>query len=254
MNFLVVNDDGFQALGILLLQKALSRFGSVYVSSPMVEQSASSQRVSIGNFINVKRIKSSYQANGVILVDGTPADCVRVGLKEWDNIDFDLILCGVNHGANLSYDTLYSGTLAAGKEAALYQISSIAFSSDVVDETTFNHLLIELTKLIEWILEQEIYKKFPLLNINIPSKNVLGYKIVPLGQRKSEPNYLKTETKFIFSGLSYSDVKSGENDYSAFRSGYITITPIKIDQNDHPQIEKLRKYLLKNKGENNGTI
>jgi 5'-nucleotidase len=254
MNFLVVNDDGYLANGILLLQKALTRFGSVYVSAPFVEQSASSQKITLASEITIKRIKSSYQANGVIIVDGSPSDCIRIGLREWDDVDFDCVFSGVNQGTNLSYDTLYSGTLAAAKEASLYGISAIALSTDKISEETQDGLLIELTKLIEFILDNEIYKKFSLLNINIPSKNNLGIKVTSVGEHQQEPQYLKTSNKFILSGLVQNDNRQKESDYSYFNQGYITISPIKIDQTDNSQLDKLTKLINKIKGDNDATI
>jgi len=244
MNFLVVNDDSYTSLGIEILTKALLKFGNVYVCAPLTEQSACSQRITIGNKLLKYYLKENNYAIKTLAVDGTPADCVKVGLKYFDNIDFDIIFSGINHGPNLSYDTLYSGTVGAIKEASLDSYPAIAFSSIHIKENEIQ-LFNDVVDLLDLIIRSKLYEKFTLLNINIPP-NQNGIRVCKLGTTRYSSNLKKLDDNSY--SQDYNNLSTSvdeDNDYYYFHQGYITITPLITDQTDHKELKSLTNSIKK---------
>ena len=143
---LVVNDDGYDALGIILLAKHLTKYGDVTVYAPATGQSAQSQAITC--FTSIKREEVFDMGYKCYKVFGKPADCVRLatGLE-----DFDLVVSGINNGFNIGIDTLYSGTIGAALDANLHGISSIALSAPRGKVADF-----------EFILDQVLEKCFEI--------------------------------------------------------------------------------------------
>jgi 5'-nucleotidase len=121
MNILVVNDDGYQAEGLGILVRALAPFGNVYVSAPKDHQSAKSHAITIKSRIETFITEPIFGSVATLVVDGMPADATRLGLKVF-NVDFDLVVSGINYGMNIAKDVLYSGTVAAALEAKVFGI------------------------------------------------------------------------------------------------------------------------------------
>ena len=130
MNILLTNDDGFEAKGIRTLYKLLQKYGNVVIVAPDSPRSAGSASVTLDRPIQLVKVEEN-----IFKCSGTPVDCVSLGLCVL-NMDFDIVVSGCNNGLNISYDTMYSGTIGACLEAMIFQKPAIAFSSnnmDVVD-------------------------------------------------------------------------------------------------------------------------
>src|SRR6266702_6764970 len=159
MRILISNDDGIYSPGILPLAKAAARFGDVRIVAPDVEQSSMSHAITSSRPLRFKRIHvGEFEAYSV---NGTPADCVALGMHRWGHVD--LVLSGINLGLNLGNSCWHSGTLAAAKQAALLGSRGIAFSTAVSDkeEPNFSALEPYVAKVLDLLLEE---KTMPLVN------------------------------------------------------------------------------------------
>lgn len=240
MNILLVNDDGFDAKGLEVMAHALSHFGKVYVCAPKFHQSAKSHAISIANRILIEKTTNVKYATRTIKVDGTPADCVRVGLKYFD-VDFDLVVSGINQGNNVGKNIIYSGTVAAALEGKILGVNSIAFSADSIE---LDYIFDECVKIIDELLENKLHEGNYILSINFPSKTFekpLGVKITHQGKRYLHAEYIESEKENIYF-VKYSQVEymeSDNSDISAFENGYISITPIIEDRTNYEAFENL---------------
>jgi len=240
MNILIVNDDGIGKEGLNTLVKAASYFGQVYVAAPKYQQSAMSASITIKGPIEIEEITPIYGSRRTVVVTGTPVDTLRAGLKVFDQ-EFDLVLSGINHGPNLATDVHYSGTVAAAYEAAINQIPAIAFSAHDIN---LEYVYDETVKILDEIIESQVYKKAFVLNINYPHKSfkkVQGVKITKLGMRIQHIEYVKSDKPNIYN-FSYSMINYKEDDDSdieAFNQGYVSITPLKFDRTDFDAIKRM---------------
>ncbi len=161
MRILVTNDDGIYSPGIHALATVAARFGQVRVVAPDAEQSATGHAITILRPLRYRRIKladfEAYQVNG------TPADCVALGLHHWDGAD--LVLSGINLGYNLGHDVWHSGTVAAAKQAAFLNVPAIAFSATFEVDPTYEALIPGIEQVINLLLEST--RPF-LVNVNLP--------------------------------------------------------------------------------------
>ena len=236
MRILITNDDGISALGIKLLVDWAKKLGEVTVVAPKVEQSGKSHGIEL---INPVEVKSSSLFDGVraYSVDSTPADCVRfgiLGLKE----SFDLVLSGINRGANMGKDIVYSGTVGAIFEAAALGHKAIAFSTF---PDTLNEAAQYLDDIYEFIIENKLLELNPIYNINIPAK-ANGIKITRQGR-----SYFADEFEHIGNDMykqkgyyiADEDSENQDLDAVAVMNGKISITPMNNDRTE----QEVFKYL-----------
>ncbi len=240
MNILVVNDDGYQAEGLSILVRALSPFGNVYVSAPKDHQSAKSHAITIRSRIETFLTEPIFGSTATLVVDGSPADATRLGLKVF-NVDFDLVVSGINYGPNIAKDILYSGTVAAAMEAKILGVDAIAISAP---HTKLAYLYDETIKLMDEIMETKLFAFDGILNINFPKETYArpkGVKITSMGLRLQHAEFVKSERPDIFhiksSIISYQE--DVESDVLAFEDGYISITPLAIDRTDYKRIKEI---------------
>ncbi len=240
MNILVVNDDGYQAEGLGILVRALAPFGNVYVSAPKNHQSAMSHAITIRSRIETFVTEPLSGSRATLVIDGTPADAVRLGVKVFD-VDFDLVVSGINYGANIAKDIMYSGTVAAALEAKILGIDAIAISAP---NPRLEYLYDETIKLFDELIETEIYKSDGILNINFPKETYLrpkGVKITSQGLRLQHAEYVKSEKADVFhiKGSIINYQEHPESDVTAFDDGFISITPLKVDRTDYKRIKEI---------------
>jgi len=240
MNILVVNDDGYQAEGLSILVRALSPFGNVYVSAPKDHQSAKSHAITIRSRIETFLTEPIFGSTATLVVDGSPADATRLGLKVF-NVDFDLVVSGINYGPNIAKDILYSGTVAAAMEAKILGVDAIAISAP---HTKLAYLYDETIKLMDEIMETKLFAFDGILNINFPKETYArpkGVKITSMGLRLQHAEFVKSERPDIFhiksSIISYQE--DVESDVLAFEDGYISITPLAIDRTNYKRIKEI---------------
>ena len=235
MNILLTNDDGYDSKGIHVLKEKLKKYGTVVVVAPKYPMSAKSVSITLGKGIRVDKIEDN-----VFSCDGTPADCVSFGSKML-NVDFDLVVSGCNNGFNLSYDTMYSGTVGAALEALTYGIKSIAFSC----EGDFDFIEKHFDEVFEYILKKDLLSKEYLLNVNFPKGDeIKGIKLSSLYYSDNQYDYfyLKEEDGYhAYRKLKtdYSDDK--ESDCYLINHGYVSITPLNKSYFSKTLLDNLRK-------------
>ena len=258
MNILVVNDDGIGAVGIHKLAEALSETGDVYICSPHVEQSGSGHGITMGRMVYVEDVPFA-EAKAAISMEGTPADCVKIGLEVYRDrgVLMDMVFSGFNHGMNLGTDTFYSGTVSAAVEGALCGLPSAAMSisSNMSPDRSCGHFETAM-KLARHIARSEMFSKkagkapkelsvdfihedHTILNVNIPDKSpedIKGVKVCPLSYRAYDEWFRKGRdergrTGYYISGVPQiiGDADAEESDIIANRLGYVTITPLHFD-------------------------
>jgi 5'-nucleotidase len=242
MRILVTNDDGYMAGGIQMLAKAAERLGTVTVVAPDREQSATSHSLTLHYPLRVRRASEAVQ-----VVDGTPTDCVMLAVGELLVERPDFVLSGVNHGANLGDDVLYSGTVAAAMEATILGIPAIAIShvgnshDDLADWTDV------LCALLQQLMTRGDFPGETLLNVNLPAgrpDEVLGVRVTTLGRREYVGSLTRASDP---AGREYFWIGGGESkwwggadsDFRAIHEGYISVTPLHLDLTNYKLLEAL---------------
>lgn len=244
MRILVSNDDGYNAPGIEALARALSGLGEITVVAPETNHSGASNSLTLNRPLSVRTA-----ANGFHYVNGTPSDCVHVALTGGLIADRpDLVVSGINNGANLGEDTLYSGTVAAASEGYLFGIPSIAFS---LIEKGWAHLD-DAARAARQIVERQLAHPMGavLLSVNIPSRryeDLTGYAVTRLGKRHPSQPVVRTTTPYgdtvywIGPVGQASDAGPG-TDFHAVAQGSVSLTPLRLDLTQHEQLDALRGW------------
>ncbi|MFQ3675550.1 MAG: 5'/3'-nucleotidase SurE [Endomicrobiia bacterium] len=237
---IITNDDGIFGLGLFPLIKELSSLGEIFVIVPEKEMSAASHSLSLFTPVRVRPIIFNNQK--IHLVSGTPVDCVRVGFIQFQKQKTDIVVAGINQGANLGQDVIYSGTVAAAREAMFLGTTGIAVS--LIEKGKYNYV----SKVVKEITKLVYEKKFKgLLNINFPNKSFKGIKITTLGERryKNVVHVKKDPLGFPYYWLKSDLIKNvninKKSDIYAVSKGYISITPIITDLTDKPVLTSLEK-------------
>jgi 5'-nucleotidase len=219
MNILLTNDDGINATGINLVFDILSKKHNVYVVAPMEHMSAKSCSITI-----FRTLKFDVLSKNKIALDGTPADCVSFALSYFEDIKFDLLISGVNYGFNISYDTLYSGTIGACIQATLNHLPSIAISCDGNFELVEEHL----EKTFEYIVNNYFPKGEYLINVNFPIGNeIKGHKLSKLYLRNDKHWIIQNGNEIRFQRELDNDMTLDDSDWYLVNNGYVSITPLK---------------------------
>jgi len=245
MRILLSNDDGYLAEGIQMLSQTLSKLGELTVVAPDRNRSAASNSLTLSRPIRAFKV-----ADGFYKVDGTPTDCVHLGITGLLEQDPDIVVSGINAGANLGDDVLYSGTVAAATEGRFMGFPALAVS---LNGTTHYE---SAAKAVLFIINQ--LKQCPLdddkiLNINVPDlawADIKGFKSTRLGRRcKAEPIIQQKDPygSPVYwvgrAGVPEQDQK--ETDFEAIHEGYISVTPIHIDMTRHEGVAPLQTWLDK---------
>lgn len=217
MNILLTNDDGYNAPGILLLKELLAKYGEVTIVAPKNHMSAKSCSITIGvPLVITEEDKDIYSFTG------TPADCVSFALTSMDKT-FDLVVSGCNAGWNVSYDTIYSGTIGACLEALLLRVPSIAFSSENGLEVVKD----SFDKVMDYILTNNLISKDYLLNVNFPNSEVKGISLSTEYYRKDTNYFTRVENGYLpyrHVQNDFSDQK--DSDCYHVTHGIISIVPL----------------------------
>lgn len=243
MNILISNDDGYLSTGIALLARIAGEFANVRVVAPERDRSGVSNSLTLDRPLRIRRAE-----NGFDFVSGTPTDCIHLGLHALTDFKPDLVLSGVNHGANMGDDTLYSGTVAAATEAYLMGIPAVAFSLNSAQFTPFY----ATAEKAVWSVLQRIVQQPPtvpiLWNVNIPAVapcDLRGIQITRLGKRHHVQNAIaSTDPRgapiyWIGPAGDVHDSEAG-TDFAACEAGFISLTPLQVDLTAHAQLADLR--------------
>ena len=235
MRILIANDDGLHAAQLVPLIKWCKKIGDVTVFVPKVEQSGKSHSFEIGKPFEVKQVELE---DGITVwsVDSTPADCVRMAVLGMQ-MEFDLVISGINRGFNLGADVMYSGTVAAASEAANLGIPAIAMSTS---PQNYAHATDELDRLWAYMQERKLLDIHNLYNVNIPAEPAgilitrqggpyYSDDFLPIGNDLYKPNGKPV----------WEDRQDNTLDTDATLHGYLSITPLTIDRTCHAVFRQL---------------
>lgn len=241
MRILVANDDGIFSPGLATLARVAARFGDVRVVAPDVEQSSASHAVTASRPLSYRRVRH-LDGLDAYRVNGTPADCVALGVHTWERVD--LVLSGINIGVNLGNALWHSGTLAAAKQATLFGIRGIALSTPAggpdEPEPDFEALAPHVERVLERLLPNP---PAMLLNVNLP-RHPRGMTWTRQAIRHYEGRIVPDtdpmgREHFWFTVSPIEETESG-TDLWAMERGYISITPLIRDLTDHTDLQRLR--------------
>lgn len=246
MKILLTNDDGIQGVGIWALVRELKARGyEIIIAAPFNQQSGMSHALSVLREIEYKRFDNPECEAWTF--DGTPTDCVKIYLEGMSSTQFDALISGINDGANLATDVLYSGTVGAALEGFLHDIPSLAVSRDKNSEIPFETCAAATVDYLEKILRVK-YEPF-LHNINFPKK-FRADKPQFLSTRLGRRDYINAFTSrtddtgraYFKIGGTILDIDTSEGtDIFATTRGYISVTPLHADAADYDEIVALRK-------------
>jgi 5'-nucleotidase len=234
---LVTNDDGVHAEGIRALAAVLAPLGEITVVAPIQESSA------IGHALTLRRpLRIETIGPNVYAVDGTPTDCVNIGITQILRAKPDLIVSGINSGWNLGDDVTYSGTVSGALEGALLSIPSIAVSAERRRNVCEYEQAAAAAALAAAAVIARGMPRFTLLNINVPTGPNKGFRVTVQARR----NHLTMVSERVDPRhKAYYWIEEGENewephersDYQAVREGYISITPLQPDMTAHDALQ-----------------
>ncbi|MBU3948545.1 MAG: 5'/3'-nucleotidase SurE [Proteobacteria bacterium] len=248
MNVLITNDDGIYAEGLWALYRAFIKSHSVTVVAPERERSAVSHSITLHKPLRVNRVCLEGGLAGYA-VNGTPADCVKLGILEIIGCKPDIVLSGINPGANIGINLNYSGTVAAAKEASLYGISAIAISIQGYVSKHLNDAAVFGEKLARKVIETGLPSGV-FLNVNFPDTSLeetAGIKIskqdLSVFPEFFEKRIDPRNRTYYWQGISTNSSEyNPDTDGAALSDKYISITPIKCDMTDYDMIEELKAW------------
>ncbi|MGH8830785.1 MAG: 5'/3'-nucleotidase SurE [Polaromonas sp.] len=247
MKILICNDDGYQAVGIMALYEALKTVADVEVVAPEQNNSAKSNALTLHSPMYVQTA-----ANGFRYINGTPADCVHIALTGLLGYRPDLVVSGINNGANMGDDTIYSGTVGAAMEGYLFGIPSIAVSQTEkgwahieVAARRVRDLVQQLIPSLETVAEGAQPALAPwLLNVNIPNlpdDQIQGVKVARLGRRHAAERVItqtspRGDTMYWIGGAGPAKEAGEGTDFYATSQNFVSITPLQVDLTDHERL------------------
>lgn len=245
IKILVSNDDGVNAVGIKVLSDALSEHYEVMTVGPDRNCSGASNSLTLTNPLRTDKLD-----NGYIAVSGTPTDCVHLAIREFYQQEPDMVVSGINAGANLGDDTLYSGTVAAAMEGRFLGLPAIAVSLVGSELKHYETAAVYTIKLVKALLKTPIASD-QILNINVPDipvEDVKGIKVTRLGSRHKAEGMVRTQDpagrEIFWLGPPGEKEDAGEGtDFHAVVNGYVSVTPLTVDLTAHEQISAMKQWI-----------
>ena len=245
MRILLSNDDGYFAPGLAALAAALAGLGEVVVVAPEQNRSGASNSLTLDRPLMLKQA-----ANGFHFVNGTPTDCVHLAVTGMLDTLPDIIVSGINNGANMGDDTIYSGTVAAATEGYLLGIPSIAISLTSFEGRNFAAAGRVARELVERYTAKPINQPV-LLNVNVPDisyEELKGIEVTRLGRRhKAEPVVKmvspRNETMYWIGAAGAAADAGPGTDFNAVERGFVSVTPLQVDLTQAAQLPAIRQWL-----------
>jgi len=245
VHILLSNDDGYLAPGLERLARALRQEFELTVVAPERNCSGSSNSLTLNNPLRVHTA-----TNGFFYVDGTPTDCVHLAITGLMEKEPDMVIAGINRGANLGDDVLYSGTVAAATEGRFLGFPALAVSLAGANPTNFDTAA-EVTRRILKALSLRPLPSDTILNVNVPDlplEDLAGIRATRLGHRhKSEPVIRSSDPSgetIYWVGPPGAEQDAGDGtDFYAVRHGYVSVSPLKIDLTRHDVLGRLSDWL-----------
>jgi 5'-nucleotidase len=245
MHILISNDDGYRAPGLRHLAESLGSAARITVVAPDRDRSGASNSLTLDNPLRVRRAE-----NGYTYVEGTPTDCVHLAITGLLETEPDMVVAGINAGANLGDDVIYSGTVAAAMEGRFLGLPAVAVSLVAGQPGNFDTAARVTLALLER-LKAEPMPSATILNVNVPDlplAELQGWQVTRLGHRhKSEPVIPQTDPRgrtIYWVGPAGSEQDAGPGtDFHAVRNGYVSVTPIHVDLTRYDALDTLRDCL-----------
>jgi 5'-nucleotidase len=248
LKILISNDDGIDSPGINALAKALKEIGEVIVVAPRTEQSAVGHKITMQNPLRVTK----YYKNGDFFgyaVDGTPADCIKMGIRNIMKEQPDIVVSGINHGANTAISIIYSGTVSAAREAAIMDVPAIAISVTDHSVTDFEYAGKVARRITKLVAEHGL-PNGTLLNVNIPNipeSEIKGIKITTQSKAKWNDIYEERidpygRSYFWLTGNLVEVESDKDTDQNMVRQNYVAVTPIHFDLTDYKSYENIKNW------------
>ena len=245
MRILISNDDGYKAKGIKQLTKSLSEIADVIVVAPSENKSAASSSLTLGRPLKPTQIEKNIYA-----IDATPTDCVHLALCGFIKEPIDLVVTGINFGANLGDDTIYSGTVAGAIEGRFLGLPSIAISLASWEGSHFETAG-EIAKRLVSQIDKSDLSYNTIINVNVPDvplSEIKGIKSTRLGSRhKSELSIKDKEDPSIYwIGENGKEADNTEGtDFHAISNNFVSVTPLQIDTTKHSEVKRMNDWLQK---------
>ena len=256
MRILLTNDDGVYAPGLAALRDELGQLGDVHLISPATEQSGVGHSITFLEPLVCKEIFNGDQLHG-IAVEGSPADCVKLGVSELIDGPVDLVVSGINGGLNAGINVLYSGTVAAAIEGAFFRLNSFAVSLEYDPHADFATAAKIAVPLIRQVLEHQDAPP-RLYNINVPTAAVTSYlsgqmpevNVVPMGVERYGEHYIKRQDpkgRDYYWATNDPPPKPTEHptDLTRLAEGHVTVTPLDFDLTNEPMVEEMSGWNLR---------
>lgn len=245
MKILVSNDDGYHAKGLSVLAEALRAIAAIEIVAPDRNQSGSSHSLTLGT-----PLRAGQTPDGVWFVNGTPTDCVHLAITGFLDDEPDMVVSGINHGANLGDDVLYSGTVAAAIEGRFLGLPALAVSLVGEDPQHFEAAAAAVCVILQR-LQDEPLAGDTILNINVPDRpfnQLRGFRATRLGFRhRAEPVVPATDPKgnaVYWVGPAGAGQDAGPGtDFHAITEGYVSVTPLQVDLTRHEAVRELADWL-----------
>jgi 5'-nucleotidase len=245
MNILVSNDDGYLAPGIRILAERLKKLGQVTIVAPDRDRSGASNSLTLSRPLRPRLVEP-----GIWAVDGTPTDCVHLAIQGLLPIVPDLVVSGINHGANLGDDVLYSGTVAAATEGRSLGLPAIAVSNAAHQPLHLEAAAEVVADLVCRLVNHPL-PAFTLLNVNVPDLPLgqLGpLRATRLGRRHPSTGIVRDrdprDREIFWIGAAGAGADAGEGtDFAAVAAGYVSVTPVQFDMTRHTAIASVADWL-----------
>ena len=247
MRILISNDDGILAPGLAALRAAVADLGEVTVVAPDSAQSAAGHSITLKHPLLVQRVRLGGRPGFEgISVDGQPADSVRLAIHKLLDPPPELVLSGINAGANVGINVLYSGTVAAAAEGAMCHLPAVAFSAQIRDQADFPHI----ARLCRWVLDRLLEGGLhpgEVVNVNIPALGPgrpKGVRVMRQSTAGLQEDYRLhdagdgREAYLLADGFGFAPGRK-DTDVEAVAEGYVTITPLHVDMTNHERMAEL---------------
>jgi len=247
VHILLTNDDGILAPGLAAMWRQLTDLGRLTVVAPESPQSAAGHAITVGDAVIASRVHVNEEFYGYSVV-GRPADCVKLAVRELLDAPPDLVVSGINAGANVGINILYSGTVAAAAEAAFYRLPAVAVSLEYRTELDFAQAAQIARGVLTGLIEAGPRPGW-LINVNIPALDggpPRGIRVVRQSTQPMEERFVKAKdprgrTYFWLTG-GFADEGEPETDLRAISEGYVAVTPLRFDLTREDALDAMRQW------------